>query len=90
MARTHKKKCKYYATNRIAEVSRHKPEVMAPDQDEPYFQLDFRRSKGYSGEDKQYGQYWEICKAIWPEYQSQEAFESLDLRESPVSSHLQL
>ncbi|KAB5539336.1 hypothetical protein GE09DRAFT_1138467 [Coniochaeta sp. 2T2.1] len=80
MAKTHKKKCKYYANNRVVEVSHHKPEVMTPEQDKSYFQLDFRRSKGYSAEDKQYAQYWDICKAIWPEYQSQEAFESLDLR----------
>jgi hypothetical protein len=80
MAKTHKKKCKWYAAGRVAEVSQHKPEVMSPEQDKLYFQLDFRRSKGYSPEDKQYAQYWDICKAIWPEYASQEAFEQLDFR----------
>lgn len=79
-AKSHKKKCKWYASNRVADVSLHKPEVMSPEQDKLYFQLDFRRSKGYSPEDKQYAQYWDICKAIWPEYASQEAFEQLDFR----------
>lgn len=66
----------------MAEVSLSKPEVMSPEQDKLYFRLDFRRAKGYSPEDKQYAQYWDICKAIWPEYENPEAFEQLDLRES--------
>lgn len=70
----------------MAEVSQNKPEVMSPDQDKRYFQLDFRRAKGYSPEDKQCAQYWDICKAIWPEYASPEAFEQLDLRKSPIRS----
>jgi len=81
-AKEHKKKCKFFASGRVAEVSLHKPEVMTPEQDKLYFQLDFRRSKGYSSEDKQYSQYWDICKAIWPEYETREAFEQLDLRKS--------
>lgn len=79
-AKSHRKKCKWYLNKRESEVSQYKPEVMSPDQDKRYFQLDFRRSKAYSPEDKQNAQYWDICKAIWPEYASQEAFEKLDLR----------
>jgi hypothetical protein len=81
-AKAHRKKCKWYGTGRVANVSENKPEVMSPEQDKLYFQLDFRRAKGYSTQDKQYAQYWDICKAIWPEYESQEAFEQLDIRES--------
>jgi hypothetical protein len=57
---------------------------MSPEDDARYFRLDFRRKsyKGSSEEDKQHEQYWEICKAIWPEYESRTAFENLDLRTS--------
>jgi hypothetical protein len=57
---------------------------MSPEDDARYFRLDFRRKsyRGSSEEDKQHEQYWEICKAIWPEYESRAAFENLDLRTS--------
>lgn len=61
---------------------------MNPDQDKRYFKLDFRRLKGYSPDDKQYEQLWEICKAIWPEYEQPEVFERLDLRKFPRFSIL--
>jgi hypothetical protein len=66
----------------VAEVSLSKPEVMSPDDDKRYFRLDFRKKPHKdSSSDRQYEQYWEICKAIWPEYESRHAFEQLDLRE---------
>jgi len=88
MAKTHRKKCKWHANRQVAEVSPHKPEVMTPEQDKSYFQLDFRRLKGYSTDDKQYEQLWEICKAIWPEYESRTAFERLDLRNNADVIHV--
>lgn len=54
---------------------------MSPEDDARYFRLDFRKkSNKSSSADRQCEQYWEICKAIWPEYESRAAFEQLDLR----------
>jgi hypothetical protein len=55
---------------------------MSAEQDARYFRLDFRRkTPKVSVADKQPDQYWEICKAIWPEYENKHHFEQLDMRE---------
>jgi hypothetical protein len=75
MLKLHRKDCKWYGSCGVAEVDQHMPEVMSPHQDKLYFQIDFRHMKGgYLAEDKQWLQYWYICMAIWPEYESLDAF----------------
>jgi hypothetical protein len=90
VGKLHRKECKWYANGRVSEVSQYKPEVMSPEQDKLYFQIDFRHMKGYLAEDKQRAQYWYICMAIWPEYESLEAFNQFYPRKSTLSLRLEL